>query len=70
MVNARKSMEDKGTQGDVSSEYGVVKLKNIYGRLCLARIAECLGYMAYKSEAGSWNKAQYDKKTYENAITT
>ena len=51
--------------GDVSSKYGIIKLQNIYERLYLVRIETSSGYMAYKTEAGSWHKAQHVKRTHE-----
>ena len=57
-------------EGDVSSRYGIIKLKKIYERLCLARIETNLSYMAYKIEARIRFKGQYDKRTHANAITT
>ena len=70
MLNARKHMQDKDTRGDSSFGYGIIKLQNIYERLHLDRIEESLGYMAYKTEAGSQHKAQYDKQVHEMQITT
>ena len=64
MLNARKHVQDKDTRGDVSSGHGIIKLQKIAKRLCLARIETNLGYMAYKIEAGSRHKAQYDKQTH------
>ena len=61
MLNARKHVQDKDTRGNVSSRYGMIKLQKIYGKLCLARIDTSSGYMAYKIEAGSRRKSQYDK---------
>ena len=63
MHNARKRVQDKDTQGDVSSEYGVIKLKKIYERLCLARIEKISCYKAYKNEVGSRDKSKYGKRT-------
>ena len=48
MLNAMKQMEDKDPWGDASSGYGIIKLKNIYERIFLARIETRSGYMAYK----------------------
>ena len=65
MLNARTHMQDKETRGDVSSGYGMIKMQNIYERLYLVRIEVRSSYMAHKTEAESWNKAQYDKWTHE-----
>ena len=61
MLNARKHMHDKDTQGDVSSGYGMIKKKNIYVRLCLVRIETFSRYKAHKIVVESRHKAQYDK---------
>ena len=65
MLNARKHVQDKDTRGDVSSRYGIIKLQNIYGNICLVRIEISSSYMDYKTEVGSWCKAQYGKQTHE-----
>ena len=65
MLNARKHVQDEDTRVDVSCRYGIIKLQNIYGKLCLARIETCSGYMDYKTEAWSQRKAQYKKKMHE-----
>ena len=58
MLNARKNVQDKDTWGDVSSEYGVIKLQNIYGRLCLDKIETRSSYVSYNSKARIQHKAQ------------
>ena len=70
MPNARKNVQDKDTRRDGSSGYGIIKLQRLYERIFLARIETILGYMDYKTKARSRHKAQYDKKTHANAITT
>ena len=69
MLNARKYIQDKYTRGNVSFVYGIIKLQKIYQMIWLDIIETSLGYMAYKTEAGSQHKSQYDKRMHTHVIT-